>query len=111
LEKGEIGFTIERPISHQVGHAISAVQLGNMIPDALAKRLGIIAVATEGLHQQRNPGLMRHDEFQHDLVEIGPMVAAIALSETHDALGGRLIVVVVPIDMKARRVKVTIGGR
>ena len=42
---------------------------------------------------------MRHDEFQHDLVEIGPMVAAIALSETHDALGGRLIVVVVPIDM------------
>jgi hypothetical protein len=54
---------------------------------------------------------MRHDEFQHDLVEIGPMVAAIALSETHDALGGRLIVVVVPIDMKARRVKVTIGGR
>jgi hypothetical protein len=34
------------------------------------------------------------------LVEIGAVVAAIALSETHDTLRGRLITVVMPIDMR-----------
>src|SRR5688500_15065626 len=40
----------------------------------------------------------------------GRVVTAIARSETHDPLRGRLLAVVAPIDMKARRVEMAIGG-
>jgi hypothetical protein len=95
LEKSEIVFTIEGAIGDQTRRAVGAMQLGNMIPHDVAKLLAITAIATEGLHQQRDTSLMLHDEIQHDLIEIRPVVAAIARSETHDALGRRHLTVVV----------------
>jgi hypothetical protein len=48
----KVGLTIEGTIGDQRGQAIAGVPLMHMGPNGLANALGIIAVATEWLHQE-----------------------------------------------------------
>ena len=80
-----------------------------MVLDNLAELVRITASATQRFPQERNASLVLDDQFQHDLIEIGPMIPAVALGDVHH-LGVRgLIAVRATINMKARTVEVRIA--
>jgi hypothetical protein len=103
--------TIERTIGHQVGGAIGRAQLGNVLADDLAEICRITAVASEGLHQHGNAGLVLNNEIEHDLVQVRAMIPAIALSDVDDLLVGRLRAVITAIDMETGTIEMRKGRR
>ena len=59
----KVGLTVEGTIGHQIGQAVSRLQLLHMESHRLAKRLGITAVATEWLHQEGDSRLVLHHQL------------------------------------------------
>ena len=76
-----------------------------MVPDDLAERFAIMTIATQGLHQHRDTGLVLHDQLQHHLVEVRAMIPTIALGDVHDLFVRRLRAVIAAIDMETRRIE------
>jgi hypothetical protein len=66
----------------------------------------VAGMATEWLHQQRDPCLVLHNQVQHDLVEVGAMIPAVAPRAVKDMGVGRLGTVVAAVDVETRAVQV-----
>ena len=71
-----------------------------MLGDDLAKGLCVTAIATEGLHEQRNASLVLHNEVKHHLVEVWAMIAAVAPGNVNHLRVRLLSTVVAAIDME-----------
>jgi hypothetical protein len=69
----EIVLALEGTIGHEIRYPGGGTSLGNVVLNGAAKRLGIMTLATERFHQERNPGLMFHYQLQHNVVEVGTM--------------------------------------
>src|SRR6516162_11481004 len=82
-----------------------------MLTDDVAKLGAITAIATEGLHQDRNARLVLDNQLPHDLVQVWPMVAAIPAGDMYDVVLGLLVAVIAPIDMKAGAIQMGKAGR
>jgi hypothetical protein len=72
--------------------------------------LGITAVATERLHQERDACLVLHHQLHHHVVEVRPMILAITSSDVQDRGLGLLLTVVEPLDMNARAIEMGNAG-
>src|SRR4029453_4275255 len=107
----EIVGVIEGPVGPQIGSPIGGVELRNVVTDDLAKHCAIMTIATQGLHQHRDTSLMLHDQFQHDLVEVGAMIPTRAWRDVHDLFVRRLSVVITAIDLETRRIAMAARGR
>ena len=82
-----------------------------MVLDNLAELVRITASATQRFPQERNASLVLDDQLQHDLIQIGPMIPAVALGDVHNlGVRGR-IAVLATITMKARTVEMGKAGR
>ena len=82
-----------------------------MVTDDLAERFAIMTIATQGLHQHRDTGLVLHHQLQHHLVEVRAMIPTIALGDVHDLFVRRLRAVIPAIDMKTRRIEMAERAR
>ena len=82
-----------------------------MVADDLAKRFAITAIATQGLPQHRDTGLVLHDQLQHHLVEVRAMIPTIARGDVHDLFVRRPRAVIPAIDMKTRRIEMAERAR
>ena len=61
------------------------MELRNVVTDDLAERsCASLTIATQRLHEHRDPGLVLHDQLQHHLVEVGAMIPTIAMGDVHD---------------------------
>ena len=107
----EVLGAIEGTVGHQIGRAIGGVEVRNVVPDDLAELFGITAIATQRLHQDRDPGLMLHDQLQHHLVQVGAMIPTIAVGDVHDLFVRGLSAVIAAIDMETRRIEMGERGR
>ena len=82
-----------------------------MVLDNLAELVRITASATQRFPQERNASLVLDDQLQHALMQIGPMIPAVALGDVHNlGVRGR-IAVLATITMKARTVEMGKAGR
>jgi hypothetical protein len=52
--------TIEGTIGYEIGGVSRGVELRNVVTDDLAERCAIMTIATEGLHQHGDTGLVLH---------------------------------------------------
>jgi hypothetical protein len=102
---------IEGTVGNKIGGAGGGVELGNVVADDLAEHCAIAPIATQGLHEQRDTGLVLHDQRHHPLVEVGTMIATIALGDVHDLFVWSLSAVIPAIDMETRRIEMTERGR
>jgi hypothetical protein len=57
---GQILGAIESPVGHEIGGVGRGVELRNVVTDELAERFAIMTIATQGLHQHRDTGLVLH---------------------------------------------------
>src|SRR4029450_737573 len=89
----------------------SGVELRNVVTDDLAERFAIMTIATQGLHQHRDTGLVLHHQLQHHLVEVRAMIPTITLGDVHDLFVRRLRAVIAAIDMKTRRIEMAERAR
>ena len=64
------------------------------------KVAGVVGIATQGLHQHRNARLVLHDQIQHDLVQIWPIISAVALREVNHMRFRLLRTIVAAIHME-----------
>ena len=101
----EVGCAIERAICHQRGQARGGLSLMDMGTNHLAEVLRITAIATERLHQQGDARLMCNDQRQHDLVEVRPVLPAVASVRWTTVSSGGSSLLERPIGMKARTVE------
>jgi DDE superfamily endonuclease len=106
----EVVSAIEGTVGHQIRRAIGGVEVRNMVPDNLAELLGITAVTTERLHEERNTSLVLDDQLQHHLVQVRPMIPTIAVGNVHDLVVGGLIAVITAINMETGAIEVREGG-
>ena len=106
----QIVRAIEGTIGDQIGRAVGGVQLRKVVRITWPNVLRITAIATERFHQHRNAGLVFDDQIQHHLVEVGPMIAAIAPGDVNDLFGGLLVTVIAAIDMEAGAIEMGEGG-
>jgi hypothetical protein len=90
---------IERTVGHEISGVGSGVELRNVITDDLAERFAIMTIATQGLHQHRDTGLVLHDQLQHHLIEVRAMIPALALGEVHDLCVRGLITVLTDLPL------------
>jgi hypothetical protein len=97
----EVLRALEGTGGHPRGRAIGGVEWRPGIPDHLAQLVGITAMATERLHQDRETGLMLHAQLPHDWVQVGAMRPTLAVGEVHALFGGGLLAVRAAIDMEA----------
>jgi len=75
------------------------------LDDAVETRL-VVDVAARCRHQQGDARLVFAHQLQDHLVQVGAMVAAVALADVDHALRCRLVAaIVIAIDMEARRVQ------
>jgi hypothetical protein len=81
-----------------------------MSVDYLPNLVLITRIATKWLYQHGSAGLVLDDRRQHDLVKVRAMIPPVALGDVHDSFSRGLVAVIAPIDMKARRVKMHMGG-
>jgi hypothetical protein len=56
----EILGAIERTVGHEIRGVGSGVELRDVITDDLAECFAILTIATQGLHQHRDTGLVLH---------------------------------------------------
>jgi hypothetical protein len=68
-------------------------------------------MATQGLHQHRETGVVLYHPLQHHLVEVRAMVPTRALGDVHDLCGRRLSAVRAAIDMQTRRLEMAAPAR
>jgi hypothetical protein len=68
-------------------------------------------IATQGLHQHRDTRLVLYHQLQHDLIEVGAMIATITVGEVHDLFVRNLLAVITAIDMETRRIEMPERGR
>jgi hypothetical protein len=83
--------------------------LSHVLGDDLPKVTRITGIATEGLHQHGNPRLVFHNQVEHHVVEVGPMIAAVASRDMNDLFIRLLATVVAPIDMEAGAIQMGQG--
>jgi hypothetical protein len=83
--------------------------LSHVLGDDLPKVTRITGIATEGLHQHGNPRLVFHNQVEHHVVEVGPMIAAVASRDMNDLFIRLLAPVVAPIDMEAGAIEMGQG--
>lgn len=81
------------------------VELLHVRRDDLTKRTAVVRIATQGLHEDGNPGLVFDHQLQHHLVEVRAMIPTLAVGDMHDAVVGRLCTVIAAIDVKTGRVE------
>ena len=98
-------------VGHEIGGISSGVELCHMVTDNLAERFAFMTIATQGLHQPRDTGLVLHDQLQHHLVQIGAMIPTIAVGDVHDLVVRSLLAVIPAIDMETRRIEMAKRGR
>jgi hypothetical protein len=68
-------------------------------------------IATPGLHQHRDTGLVLSHQRQHHLVEVRAIGPTIALGDVHDLCVRRLRAVIAAIDMKTRCIEMAARAR
>jgi hypothetical protein len=71
--------------------------------------LGLTAVAAERLHQARDTRLVLHAQRSHHLVEVRPMIAAVAARAVKDMCVGSRVAVVAAITRDTRAIEVGKG--
>jgi hypothetical protein len=94
---------LEGPVGPQRGGAEGGVERRHVVADNLAERFAIATLATQGLQQQRDTGLVRYDSCQHPLVEVRAMIPPLAVGDVHDLVVGGLSAVIPAINMETRR--------
>jgi hypothetical protein len=67
------------------------------------------AMATEGLHQDRNASLVLDHQLQHPLIQVRPMISAVAAGDVHNLCLGLLLTVLTAVDVKARAIEMHTG--
>jgi len=72
-----------------------------MVGDDLAEVVRVTTIATEGLHQPGETGLVFDYQVQHPLVEIRALIPPVAAGDVKDVLLRLLITVIAAIDMEA----------
>ena len=85
--------------------------MGNVLADDLAEVCRITAVATEGLPEHGDAGLVLHNEVEHDLVQVRAMIPAVASRDVDDLFVGRRRAVITAIDMKTGTIEMSKGRR
>src|SRR5262249_29839515 len=111
--------TIEGTVSDKERHAIGELQLGYMGGDDLAEVMRVTTIATEGLHQHGDTGLVFDYQVQHHLVEVRTLVSTVAAGDVNDVLLRLLITIITAIDMEAGAIEMgerwgkpqALGGR
>src|SRR5262249_41369190 len=98
-------------VGYEIRGGSSGVELRNVVTDDLAERFAIMTIATQGLHQHRDTGLVLYHQLQQHLVEARAMVPTIALSAVHDLSVRRLSAVIAAIDMKTRCIEMAERAR
>ena len=96
---------IESAVGDKIRWALSGWELGNVVTADLTEHFAITPIATQGLHQQRDTGLMLHDQCQHHVVEGRAMIPTLAWGHGHDLFVGGRIAVRAAIDMDTRRIE------
>src|SRR5687768_11347717 len=79
--------------------------------DYLPKLAAIVRIAAEGFHQHGDTGLVFDEQLQHHLIEVRPMITAIAWGDRNDRCLWLRRTVIAPIDMEARGVEMGKPGR
>ena len=69
----------------------------------------VAGIATERLHQQRDAGLVLHDQVQPDVIQAAPMSATVAAGDVHHVRVRLLDTVIAPIDVEAGAVEMGKG--
>ena len=105
----EVVGAIESTVGYQRGRALGGLEGRKVVPDDLAALTGITALATERLHQDREPSLVLHNQLQHHLVQVGPMSPTLAVGDVHDLVGGRGRAGIPAIDMDAGTIEMRAG--
>jgi hypothetical protein len=93
--------TLEGTVSAQERHTIGELQLGYMVGDDLTEGVRVTAIATEGLHQHGDTGLVFDDQIQHHLVEVRALIPTVAAGDVNDVLLRLLVTVIPAINMEA----------
>jgi hypothetical protein len=62
-------------------------------------------MATEGLHQDRNASLVLDHQLQHHLIQVRPMIPAVAAGEVNTLRLGLLLTVITAVDVNARAIE------
>jgi hypothetical protein len=83
----------------------------HVVTDDLPAPFAIPTIATQGLPQQRETGLMLHEHCQHHVGEVGAMLPTSALGEGHDRCVRRRRAVIAAIDRETRRLERAERGR
>jgi hypothetical protein len=101
----EVVFTREGTIGDKIGGTISRLSLRQIRLDDRPKLFHITAMATEGLHQDRKASLMLANELQHPLMQVRPMLSAVAAGAVHHRRLGLLLTVIAAVDVTARAIE------
>jgi hypothetical protein len=92
--------TVQRTIGHHIAGQIVTAQLRQVLVHYPAKLHRVTAIAAERLHPPGDARLVLNHEFQHHLVQVGPMIPAVALGDVNDPVLWGLGAVVAAIHMK-----------
>jgi hypothetical protein len=103
--------TIEGTVSDKECHARGELQLSHMIGDDLAEVVRVTTIATEGLHQHGDIGLVFDYQVQHDLVKVRALSPTVAVGDMNDVLLRLLVTILAAINMEARAIEVGKAGR
>ena len=106
----EVVRMIEGTIRDEIGGAIGRLSRCHRLLDDVATGFPITRMATEGWHQDRNTSLMLDHQLQHHVVEVRPMIAAVASGHVNDLRLGLLLTVILSIDVNARALEMGKGG-
>jgi len=98
----EVVCTREGTIGDKRGGTISRVSRRHRRLDDLPKLWHITAMATEGWHQDRHASLVLDHELQHHVIQVRPMISAVAAGEVHHLRLGLLLTVITAVDVNAR---------
>jgi hypothetical protein len=79
--------------------------LCDVLSDDVSEVAGIAGIADERFHEHRDPGLVLDKQVQHDLLEVGTMILAVAPGDVNDLCHRFLGTVVTAIDVESRTVQ------
>jgi hypothetical protein len=107
----EVLRAVQSAVGDQGRWAIGGRPLGHVRRDDVPEVTRGAGMATERLHQQRDAGLMCHDQVPHDVIAVGPMVTAVAAGEVKDTRLRLLGTIVAALDVETRAVQMCKGRR
>jgi hypothetical protein len=107
----EIVCAIKGAIGHEGGQAVGGLQRRTVRPDHRANRVSIAAMATERWPEHGHTGLVRDHQLQHDVVQVGTMIAAIAPGDRDHLLVRLLGAVKMAIHMATGAIEMGQAGR